>query len=334
MKLLRLLLKSIATLLTLAVLAILAVVLYPHLRPAPKTIRYVATIHIPAPFKLGLSFIDYLTPGQSKLYAGYTTRGMVAILDQATNETLATIPGLGAVHGTALVPDLNLGFATSSGDNVIAVFDLATNRLLKRIPVPPGPDAIIYDAPARLIYVAARGTGVLIDPATQTVVAQIPLGGQPEFPQPDPQSGLIYQNLEDTSELIVLDPRQRTVLRRYPLAPGTHPTGLALDAPNHRLFSTCTRKLIVLNSDTGAIVATLPIGALTDAVSYDPTSRRIYTANGIGSITVIQQQSPDQYRVLEDAPTLFGGHALTIDPATHRIFVAAFGTITAYDPIP
>ena len=123
------------------------------------------------------------------------------------------------------------------------------------------------------------------------------------------------------------------MVRRYPLAPGTGPTGLALDAANRRLFSTCSGKLIVLNADTGAIVAVLPIGALTDGAGYDAGLRRVYTANGIGSMTVIQQDSADRYRVLEDAPTSFGGHALVVDPGTHRIFFAHFGSIAVYEPV-
>jgi DNA-binding beta-propeller fold protein YncE len=146
---------------------------------------------------------------------------------------------------------------------------------------------------------------------------------------------LIYQNLEDTSELVVVDPQKQAVTKRYKLAPCEGPTGLALDAANHRLFSVCRSKhLIVLNTDTGAIVAALPIGAGVDGAGYDPVLRRVYTANGVGSMTVIQQDSADQYRVLENAATRFGGHSLVIDPATHRIYVAYFGSIAMYDPLP
>ena len=333
MRLVRFLLKTLGALLTFVILAIVVVNIYPHLRPAAKTVRALGTISIPAPFKIGLSLIDYLTVGDSRLYAGYATHGMVGVIDTATNRSFATVVGLGDVHGVALVPESNLGFASSSGDNTVDVFDLSTNKLLKKIPVVEGPDAIIYDAKLRLVYVGASKTGIFIDPATQTVVANIALGGQPEFPQADPETGLIYQNLVDTSELVVIDPQKQAVVKRYPLAPGTGPTGLALDAANRRLFSTCSRKLIVLNADTGAIVAVLPIGALTDGVGYDASLRRVYTANGIGSMTVIQQDSPDRYRVLEDAPTRFGGHSLAVDPATHRIFVAAFGSVAAYEPV-
>ena len=156
---------------------------------------------------------------------------------------------------------------------------------------------------------------------------------EPEYAQADPETGVIYQNLEDTSELVVVDPQVRAVQKRYPLAPGEGPTGLAFDVAHRRLFSTCSGKLVVLNADTGAIVTVLPIGAGADGADYDAGLRRVYTANGIGSMTVIQQDTADRYRVLENAPTRFGGHALAVDPLTHRIFIAHFGSVAVYEPI-
>ena len=335
MRFVRFLVKALGAVLAIVILAIVALNIYPLMRPAPKTMRSVGIISVPAPFKIGLSFIDYLAVGGSRLYAGYTSHGMVGVIDTATNRTLVTVGGLGGVHGIALVPESNLGFASSSGDNNVNVFDLMDNKLLRKIPAGEGPDAIIYDAKLHLVYVSdhAGKTGTLIDPTKRAVVAAIPLGGEPEYSQADPETGLIYQNLEDTSELVVIDPQKRAVIKRYPLAPGEGPTGLAFDASNHRLFATCSRKLIVLNADSGAIVAVLPIGAGTDGADYDASLRRVYTANGIGSMTVIQQDSADRYRVLEDAPTRFGGHSLVVDPATHRIFIACFGSIAVYEPV-
>jgi YVTN family beta-propeller protein len=335
MRSVRLLLKALAVLLAIVIVAIVALNIYPLMRPAPKTVREVATVSIPTPMQIGRPFIDYLSVGGSRLYAGYASHGMVGVIDTATYRTVATIGGLGRVHGVALVPERSLGFASSSGDNNVNVFDLADNKLLKKIPAGDGPDAIIYDAKLHLVYVSdhAGKSGTLIDPATQTVVATIPLGGEPEYAQADPETGLIYQNLEDTSELVAVDPQRRPVMKRYPLAPGEGPTGLAFDVADRRLFSTCSGKLIVLNADTGAIIAVLPIGAGTDGADYDAGLRRVYTANGIGSMTVIQQDSADRYHVLENAPTRFGGHSLVVDPATHRIFVAYFGSIAVYEPI-
>jgi YVTN family beta-propeller protein len=330
------LLKALGGIIALIFLAVVALNLYLATRPAAKTMKAAGIISIPTPFRLGRPFIDYMTINGSRLYAGYASKGLVGVVDTATNSSVATVDGLTRVHGIAVVPDRNLGFASSSGDNVVGVFDLASNKLLQKIPGGDGPDAIIYDEFAHLVYVANHNgkTGTLIDPATQKVVATIALGGEPEYPQADPATGLIYQNLEDTSELVVIDPAKQAVAKRYKLAPGEGPTGLAFDAAHHRLFSTCgNRKLIVLDSETGAVVADLPIGAGVDGAGYDPVLRKVYSANGVGTMTVIQQDSPDQYHVVENAPTHFGGHSLVVDPATHRVYVAYFGSIAAYDPV-
>jgi DNA-binding beta-propeller fold protein YncE len=330
-------LKALGGLIALILLAIFALNIYLSTRPAAKTIKAAGIVSIPTPFRVGRPFIDYMTISGARLYAGYARNGLVGVVDTATNGAVATIDGLTRVHGIAIVADRNLGFASSSGDNVVGVFDLATNKLLQKIPGGDGPDAIIYDEQAHLVYLANHSgkTGTLIDPMNLKAVATIPLGGEPEYPQADPMTGMIYQNLEDTSELVVIDPAKQAVAKRYKLDPGEGPTGLALDAADHRLFSsTGNRKLIVLDTDTGAVVAVLPIGAGVDGAGYDPDLRRVYTANGIGTMTVIQQDSPDRYHVLENASTHFGGHSLVVDPATHRVYVAYFGSMAAYDPVP
>jgi YVTN family beta-propeller protein len=336
-KLVKVFLRVTGGLIALIVVAIIALNVYLSTRPPAKTMKAAGVISIPTPFRLGRPFVDYMTVSGPRLYAGYASKGSVGVVDTATNGIAAVIDGLTRVHGIAVVPDRNLGFASSSGDNVVGVFDLTSNKLLQKIPGGDGPDAIIYDDAARLVYVANHSgkTGTLIDPATQKVTATIQLGGEPEYPQADPATGIIYQNLEDTSELLVIDPAKQAVVKRYKLDPGEGPTGLALDAANHRLFSTCgNKKLIVLNADTGAVVTSLPIGAGVDGAGYDPALHRVYSANGVGTMTVIQQDSPNQYHVLENAPTHFGGHSLVIDPATHRVYVAYFGSIAAYDVVP
>jgi DNA-binding beta-propeller fold protein YncE len=336
-KAVRILLKVLGGIVVLILLAIIVLNVYLSTRPAGKTMKAAEIISIPVPFRIGRPFIDYMTVSGSRLYAGFASSGMVGVVDTGSKQTVATIAGMTRVHGVAIVAEQNLGFASSSGDNLVGVFDLTTNKLLQTIPGGVGPDAIIYDQQAHLVYVANHDgkTGTLIDPSMRKAIATIALGGEPEYPQADPATGLIYQNLEDTSELVVIDPQKQSVINRYKLAPGEGPTGLALDVANHRLFSVARNKmLIVLDEETGAIVSTLPIGAGVDGAGYDPVLHRVYTANGIGTMTVIQQETADRYQVLEDAPTHFGGHSLVVDPATHRVYVAYFGSIAAYDAQP
>ncbi len=334
---LRVLMWAIGAVVALIVLAVVALNIYLSRRRPGTTVTPAGTISFPVPFKMGRPFIDYLAVSGGRLYAGYASQGMVVVVDGATSRPIAMIEGMTRVHGVAIVPDRGLGFASSSGDNVVGVFDLATNKLTRKIPGGDDPDGIIYDPAAKLVYVGNHDgkTATLIDPATLKVLATIPLGGEPEFPQADPETGVIYQNLEDTSELVVVDPQKQAVTQRYKLAPGEGPTGLALDAAHHRLFVACrNRQFVAMNTADGSIVAVLRIGAGTDGADYDPQLKRVYTANGVGTMTVIQQDSADSYHVLEEAPTHFGGHSLVVDPLTHRIYVAYFGSVAVYDAVP
>ena len=304
-----------------------------------KSLQFVTKVSVPGPFKLTRPFVDYMAVSGQTLYLAYTSHGRVAALDTGKDQVVASILDLGKVHGVAIDATRNLGFASDGKANSVAVFDLSTYKVVKRIGIPgEGPDAIIFDAKAALVYVAnsKSASGTLIDPATQSVIATIPLGGGgPEFCAADPNTGFIYQNLEESDEVVVIDPFNHAVISRFKLPEGQSPTGLALDATNHRLFVTGSKKkLSIVNTETGAIVVTLPIGTLSDGVAYDPALERAYTANGLGSITVVQRNAPDQYAVLETVETRLGSHAVSIDPSTHRIYVASFGSVLVYDALP
>ena len=301
-----------------------------------KSVRLIGTIHLPG----NGGFTDYLivAPQGHTLYAGYRTENKLFVINTETNTVSASIGDLSRVCSVALVPNLHLGFSSNRGEDKLGVIDLTTNRLLRKIPGGHGPDAIIYNEAANLVC-AADHEGhslTLVDPGTEKVVATIPLGGSAEYLQADPKTGLIYQNLEDTSEVVVVDPQKREVIARYKPAPGSEPTGLALDAANRRLFCACSNeKLVVLNADNGKVIATLPIGSGVDFVAYDAALHRIYTANGgSGTMTVIRQDTADQYTVVENVPTHRGGHALAVDPETHRIYVTYGGSeILVYDSV-
>ena len=300
-----------------------------------KDVKQIATIHLPG--KGG--FTDYLiiSPETHRLYAGYRTENKLVVIDTQTNTVVDSIGGLARVCSVALVPERKLGFTTNRGDDTVGVIDLTNNKLLRRIPGGHGPDATIYNSAAKLVCVSNHeGRSItLIDSVTEKSKT-IPLGGLAEYVQTDPKSGLIYQNLEDTSECVVIDPRKDSVLARYKTAPGHEPTGLALDAEHHRLFVACSNeKLVVLDSETGKLITSLPIGAGVDFAAYDAALQRIYTANGgSGTMTIIHQDSPDGYTVLQNVPTHRGAHALAVDPETHRIYVTYGGSeIDVYEAV-
>ena len=302
---------------------------------ASKTVKLIATIHLPG--KGG--FTDYLilSPETHRLYAGYRTENKLVVVDTQTNTVVDSIGGLSRVCSVALVPERKLGFTTNRGDDTVGIIDLATNKLLRKIPGGHGPDATIYNTAAKLVCISNHeGRSItLIDSATEKSKT-IPLGGLAEYVQADPKSGLIYQNLEDTSECVVIDPSKYAVTARYKTSPGHEPTGLALDAEHNRLFVACSNeKLVVLDSETGKMITSLPIGSGVDFAAYDASLQRIYTANGgSGTVTIIHQDSPDRYTVVQNVPTHRGAHALAVDPETHRIYVTYGGSeIDVYDAV-
>ncbi len=325
-------------LLPLAALTLRSVALLPgpswSARKEPRTLRLVETIALQ-----GGGYIDYLTlsPGSHTLYAAHTTRNELVAVDTGTNSVTGSIGGLSDVRSVAIVPDRGLAFTSNRGNDTAGVIDLENHRLLGSVPAGQGPDAILYDEAARLVYVADHEgkTATLIDPVTRRVAATIPLGGVAEFAQADPGSGRVFQNLEDRNEIAIVDPATRSVVKRFALGNCHGPTGLAYDHASRRLYCACSNdKLLALDSGDGRIVAVLPIGAGVDFAAYDPGLKRIYTANGrSGTITVISVDGSDRYRVLEDVKTFAGGHSLAVDPGSHRVYLAYGGRIAIYDAL-
>ena len=300
--------------------------LFLEFRPPPITLRVLPKIALPGHGIL--SFADYPTVDGNRLYVGYTTKDELVVIDTARGNVVAVVKGLKDIHGCAIDPADHVGFTSNGGEDTVGVINLDTDSLVTKVPGGKGPDAIIFDAKDHLVY-AADGEGktaTLIDPVTRSRVATIALGGSPEYPVADPSTGLVYQNLEDTNEVVVVDPIRRVVLARYTIGPGKGPTGIALDATGHRLFVVCgNKKLVILDENSGRLVASLPIGAGVDGVGFDPVLKRIYTANSAATMTVVQQDGVGAYHILENAPTPLGGHSLAVDPATHRIYVICAG---------
>ncbi len=315
---------------------LLAVLIFPGTPSQGRTVRFVG--YVPLPKHGVLNVLDYLTVDRNRLFVAGMLAGNVSRLALDTSplprgSDVALMEGKPATHGVVIDPTGGLAFVSRSGANTVDVFDPATMKPLKSIPVADEPDAICYDPQHRLIYVASGDskTGTLIDPSTQTVVATIALGGRAEYAVFDPQSGLIFQNLNDTNEVVALDLGQRTLVGRWALAGCQGPTGMALDAANRRLFiaSALNAKAAIFDLDTHRVLATYPVGRFPDTIAFDAGLRRVYTAGALGSMTILQQDAPESLRVVETIRTHFGAHTLAVDPATHRIYLGYAGFFIA-----
>jgi YVTN family beta-propeller protein len=286
--------------------------------------------HVIKQFKLGgEGWWDYLTfdAGARRLYISRSTHVMV--LDADSGAVLGDIPNTAGVHGIAIVSDLNKGFTSNGRDSTVTVFDLKTLAVLKQIPVGKNPDAIIYDPASKRVFTfnGASNDATAIDPKSEMVTGTIPLDGKPEFAVAD-EDGHVFVNLEDKSVIAEVDSRKLTVLARWPLAPGEEPSGLAFDRRHKRLFSVCSNKLmVVINADNGKVITTLPIGSGVDAAGFDPETALGFSSNGEGTLTVIHEDSPEKFSVVENVTTQRGARTMTVDPKTHRVFLvtAEFG---------
>jgi len=218
---------------------------------------------------------------------------------------------------------------------------LKTLKKLGEAKAGDNPDAIVYDPASKRVFTfnGRSKDATAINAADGSVAGTIPLDGRPEFAAAD-GAGHIYVNLEDKSELVALDSQKLAVLHRWPMAPCEEPTGLALDRKNRRLFAGCHNKLMtVINADTGKVVITLPIGAGVDANEYDPSTRLAFSSNGDGTLTVVHEDSPEKYSVVENVATQRGARTMALDPKTHNAYLvtAEFGpppAPTAENPRP
>jgi YVTN family beta-propeller protein len=276
---------------------------------------------------------DYLTfdPARHRLFIARSTRVMV--VDLASGQLSAEIVNTPGVHGVALVPDAGQGYASNGRESTVTVFDLKDLHEIARIKVGDTPDAIVYDPFSKRVFTfnAKSKDTTAIDAATGKVAGTIPLGGKPEFSVSDGK-GHMYVNNEDKSEIVEFDPQALKETHRWKLTGCESPSGLAMDRKNRRLFAGCdNKKMAVMNADTGAVITTLAIGDGVDANAFDPETMLAFSSNGEGNLTVVHEDSPDKFTVVESVPTEKGARTMALDPETHKVYVvtAKFGPAPA-----
>src|SRR5215467_5973252 len=267
---------------------------------------------------------DYLTydPEGKRLFISRSTR--VQVIDPAKGTVITEIPNTTGVHGIALAQDLGKGFTSNGRDNTITVFDLKTLKTTGKIKIEgENPDAIIYDPSSKRVF-AFNGrskNATVIDAAAGTVVGNIPLDGKPEFGVADGK-GMVFVNIEDKSEVTSIDAKKAAVVKSWPLAPCEEPSGLAMDLKNRRLFAGCHNKMMaVMDADTGKVIATPAIGQGVDANAFDADKQLAFSSNGDGTLTVVHEDSPDKFSVLENAETQRGARTMALDTNNHDVYL-------------
>ncbi len=266
---------------------------------------------------------DYLTVDAAGRRVFISHSSQVDVLDADAFTVVGTIPNTPGVHGIAVASEFGRGYASAGKADVVVAFDLKTLKPLGEIKVGKKPDAIIYEPLTKRIYVMNGDSEniTVLNAADGAVVGTIALGGGPEFAVSDGK-GNLYVNLEEQNETLHIDVNSMKVVNRWAIAPCATPTALALDIENKRLFIGCRSKhLAVLNTETGKIVFTAPIGDRVDAGAFDSKTKLVYLSTGDGKVSVFHEDSPDKYSLVQEIATKSGGKTMGYDPKTARVFV-------------
>ena len=273
----------------------------------------------------GGEYFDYITvdPAARRVYLSHGTE--VKVLDADSYAVLGTMTGFKRDHGVAVVPGLGRGFV-SDGDLAQAIIvDLKTFKKLGEVQADKDADSILYDPASKRIFVfnGEPKSATVIDPAKGTVLATIALGGAPEQAVADGR-GMIYDNLEDTNEVVAIDSHTMKVKSRWPVAPAGQPVAIAMDRKSRRLFISGRnpKLLVVMDADSGRIIGqSFPIGDRVDTNIFDPGTGMVASSTREGTIHIFHEDSPDKLSVVETVKTEFGAKTMGLDPKTHNLFV-------------
>lgn len=303
----------------------------PAAKPAPAKAAK-SSYHVSKELPLGgEGGWDYLTVDAAarRVYVSHATK--VVVVDADSGKAVGEVANLSGVHGIALAPDLGRGFISNGRTSMVTIFDLKTLATLGEVKSSgENPDAILYDPPSGRVFAfnGRSGNATVIEGKTGTVAGTIALGGKPEFAVTD-LKGTLFVNIEDTSEIVAINVKDMKVKARWPLKPCEEPSGLAFDRKHGRLFAGCSNKMVaVVDSGSGKVVTTVPIGPGVDANAFDPETGLAFSSNGgDGTVTVIHEDSPDKFTVVENVATRKGARTMALDEKTHNLFLptAQFG---------
>jgi len=306
---------------TIVAIALMSVCFVYSKTPAGSTYKIVNKISLEGNDKWDYLFSD---DRANRLYVSHGKQ--VQVIDEVEGKVIGKVADLQGVHGIAIASDLKKGFISTKTDNAVTIFNTETFEVIKKVTMTgTSPDAILFDPFSKKVFVfnGHSNNATVLDAETNEIVATIKLTGNPEFAQTN-RKGLIYVNLESASSIAVINATTYKVENVWSIAPGTEPTGLALDNEAHRLFSVCANKLmVVVNAETGKVITSLPIGDKVDGAACDAKLKCVYSSNGNATMTVVKEGENDTYSVLENVPTQQGARTIAINRNTHHIYLPA-----------
>jgi YVTN family beta-propeller protein len=270
-----------------------------------------------------------------RLYLSHSTK--VVVVDLEKNAVVGEIADTPGVHAFLAVPELGRGFSSNGKEAKASVVDLKTLTTSAKVETGQGPDAMAYESALSELYVFNHGgnSATVINAKTTAVTTTIPLGGSPEFGVADHTANRVYCNIEDKSEMVAINETKHEIVERWPVAPGEEPSGIALDAPHHRLFATCHNNMMaMLDATTGKVITTVPIGSGVDGCAFDNVTQLAFASCGDGTTTIAKEEAPDKLTVVQTLKTERGARTIALDPQTHRIYLPAAKFEPAAPPLP
>jgi hypothetical protein len=281
----------------------------------------------------GEEYYDYLTVDAAarRVYVSHSAEVVVLNADNYSVE--GKIEGFKRCHGVAIVKALGKGFITDGDSRAsatvdqqeVVVFDLKTLKVTGYIKTGQmDTDAIIYEPVSKHIFTFngdSKNTTV-IDPVKESVITNIDLVGEVEFPAADGK-GMIYDNNPGKDEVVAIDAMTNTVKARWPTTPEGHPVSMAMDQKNRRLFSAGRgpQFVVMMDADSGKVLQSYPISGGVDANAFDPATGLLFVATREGMLHIYHEDSPDKLSELEAIKTEYGAKTLQLDTKTHKIFL-------------
>ena len=300
--------------------ALFSAAIFSQAAAKPSASGYHVIKTVPVPGDEGWDYV-YVDSDARRVYISHATH--VVVMNADTYAIEGDIPETPGVHGITIASDLGRGFISNGRGNSVSIFDVKTLKTLGTAKTDANPDAIIYDPSSKRVFTFnGRGkNSTIINAADGAVVGTIPLGDKPEFAVPDGK-GTVFVNGEETSNLVALDSQTLKETHRWPLAPCKSPSGLAGDLKSRRLLAVCDDKVsAVVDADSGKVIANPAIYEGPDAAAFDPSSSYFFASCGDGNITVIHEDSPDKFTVVDTVPTKKSARTMGLDLKTHKIFL-------------
>jgi len=282
------------------------------------------------PLLLVLSLL-FTVPPQAQAAAAthtlYIAQGdKVLVFDTKSGTVTGTMGGMNRIHGIVLMPDGKTAYVSDGGANEVRIMDRATLQQTGSIAVGEGPDAMVLEPVTGHLFVFCGKSKELsiIDPATNTVLATVPLPGRPEYPVAD-GTGFIYDNIEDLDQLIRIDASRNKIVDTWTFNGCKGPSGQAIDIASMRAFSVCDNgRMVVTELPRGKQVAAIPIGQGPDAAVFDAAQKLAFSSNGdTGTLSIVQEVTPNKFQLVQTVATAPKGRTLALDPTNGDIYIVA-----------